>query len=562
MKLFGENPVLQRELLVNLRTFRSFLLLFVFQLALCTVVVLAWPGGQQIDLTSLSGPDRPLLLADLFFLGNFVLASLMAPSFAAGAIAGEKERKTQEMLLASPLHPAGIVWGKLVAALTHLSVLVFSSLPVVLLCLPLGGVSPWEVFAAYLVLICALVLFGTISLACGAAFRRTSAALVVAYLLILPLVLLVVVTWHSLRMYGLQRVYIFLSVFPGLVASISIPLFFRTAARLLYPSDLGQQGQEVIDPEREADEAVGLVINRDQFPDRLFAPPIRPGLMPDRTNPVFDKEMRSEIFGQGTLMLRLAIQISLILAIIPMAICLYIFQSLAPWYICYVLLFNLLVGPVFSAGSITSERERQTLDLLLTTTVTPWQIMWGKLLSGLRVSGVLTGFLMWPVVLALCTSGLFRSPLTVAGWFLIVLLTCVTTSTLAMFCSCLCRRTVISLLSTYIAILALYLLPPALYYFFSNWFGGTRAEQMAWWATVTSPFMAAHELPLGRLAEDLPGDLSRRFATGDAGAGTQGWASSGHFFWYLVATACLNVALLSSMIWMFRGRWRLASSRG
>ena len=50
----------------------------------------------------------------------------------------------------------------------------------------------------------------------------------------------------------------------------------------------------------------------------------------------------------------------------------------------------MLVGPVFSAGSVTSERERQTLDLLLTTLITPWQMLWGKLISGLRVSSVLT----------------------------------------------------------------------------------------------------------------------------------------------------------------------------
>ena len=29
----------------------------------------------------------------------------------------------------------------------------------------------------------------------------------------------------------------------------------------------------------------------------------------------------------------------------------------AAWYISYVILFNILVGPVFSAGSVTSERE-------------------------------------------------------------------------------------------------------------------------------------------------------------------------------------------------------------
>ncbi|MEZ6075012.1 MAG: ABC transporter permease subunit [Pirellulaceae bacterium] len=66
----------------------------------------------------------------------------------------------------------------------------------------------------------------------------------------------------------------------------------------------------------------------------------------------------------------------------------------------YVLVFNILVAPVFSAGALTSERERQTLELLLTTQLQPWQILWGKLLAGFRVSYVLTMFLMWPMILA------------------------------------------------------------------------------------------------------------------------------------------------------------------
>ena len=51
--------------------------------------------------------------------------ALMAPSFAAGTITGEKERGTYEMLLASPMRPGAIVLGKLLAALCHLAVLVF-----------------------------------------------------------------------------------------------------------------------------------------------------------------------------------------------------------------------------------------------------------------------------------------------------------------------------------------------------------------------------------------------------------------------------------------------------
>jgi len=54
-----------------------------------------------------------------------------------------------------------------------------------------------------------------------------------------------------------------------------------------------------------------------------------------------------------------------------MAVFLYLKVDWAPWYIAYVLLFNVLVGPVFTAGSVTGERERQTLEMLLTTGYLP-----------------------------------------------------------------------------------------------------------------------------------------------------------------------------------------------
>ncbi len=340
------------------------------------VVVLAWPRDRQLDLTS--NPQAAKDLVNLFFLGQYVLASLMAPSFAAGAITGEKERKTYEMLLASPLRPAAIVLGKLFASLAHLAILIFSSLPIVMLCLPLGGVSIYEVLAAYLGLVVSIITFGMISIACSSFFQRTASSLVVSYLLILPLALVGIMTWNSLGSAGEFRLLLSVTVLPSLAAAICITLFLATAKRLLHPPDVGSEGNEVIDMDQEAQQAVGLVIQRDQFPDRLFAPGKRTTLLADNANPVYDKEMRSEIFAQGTLMLRLVIQVSMFLAIPLMAVCLFWRQNLAPWYISYVVLFNMLVGPVFSAGSVTGERERQTLDLLLTTIISPRRILLRK----------------------------------------------------------------------------------------------------------------------------------------------------------------------------------------
>ncbi|MEL7500490.1 MAG: ABC transporter permease subunit [Planctomycetota bacterium] len=552
------NPVLHRELLVNLRRPRAFTLLLLYQVLLAAVVYFAWPTENiRLNLTN-SGQQGQLV--DLVFLGQFILASLMAPSFAAGAIAGEKERMTYEMLLASPIRPEGIVMGKLIAALTHLAILIFSSLPIVMLCLPLGGVSPYEVLAGYLALIGSVITFGMISVACGSFFPRTSSALVVSYLTILPLAILGVVGWFAMSNDGALRLQIATIIVPGLATAVTVPLFYTCSARMLYPPDFGSEGKEVVDLDEENKNAIGLVIERDQFPDRLFAPPIRKTLMADGVNPVYDKEMRSEIFGQGTLMLRLAIQISMFLAIPLMALFLFVYSYMAPWYISYVVVFNILIGPVFSAGSVTSERERQTLDLLLTTTITPWQILWGKLISGLRVSSVLTSFLMWPLLLAMMMVYEFwPSTPTLIGYFVIFAFSCLTSAMIALFFSTIFEKTGTSLMATYGLIVVLYLAPLAADYFGQTFYPANEATKIVHATTVASPFAAAFNLPL------YVQNYSQERQLWEPAFGTEanifGYPIRDlyHFAGYLGFTILLNVTLFLGMVWMFNSRWRVAS---
>jgi ABC-type transport system involved in multi-copper enzyme maturation permease subunit len=535
-----ENPVLQRELLVNLRMTRAFLLLFCYLAVLGGVVYIAWPQERQLDLTT--NPEASKRLVNLFFLGQYLLASLMTPSFAAGAITGEKERKSYEMLLASPLRPGAIVLGKLLAALCHLALLIFASLPIVMLCLPLGGVSLYEVLAAYTALMLSVMTFGMISLACSSYFKRTASSLVVTYLVILPLALICVMIWSTLEGKGQTRLALTFTFLPAISFTIVGVLFVITSRRLLHPPDVGSEGGEVVDIEREAQNAVGLVIHRDQFPDKLFAPAKRTDLLPDGANPVFDKEMRSEIFSQGTLMLRVVIQVSMLLAIPLMGFCLYIKPHLAPWYMSYVLLFNMLVGPVFSAGSVTSERERETLDLLLTTILSPLQILWAKLVSGLRVSTVLTMFLLWPVLLACIMVSLYWSNLlSVLLYVLIIAATCIVTATVALFCSVIFRKTATSLMTTYLIIVVLFTAPVAISYFAETFFPGDAFTRLLKQATLTSPFAATFSLPLKM---DLP-ELPDR--PGD-------WAIVASFFgfWTLAITL-----LLATMRWLFNTRWRV-----
>ncbi len=487
--ILRDNPVLIRELLVNLRSPRAFLLQFVYVAFLGVMVYFAWPATEgQVS----SGAAQRLF--DLFFLGQFFLVALVAPTFAAGSITGEKERKTYEMLLASPLTPTSILVGKLLSSLTYLIILIVSSLPLIILCFLLGGILLSEIARAYLILILAAGTFGLLSLACSSYFGRTSSALVVSYLVILPLAILCVILTRTND--TVLRDFVSIAVLPPWCLTIWAVVVIALNRRLLRPPDVGSEGKEVVDEEQEMKYAIGVVIDRDLFPDKLFAPAKRTDLMPDGTNPVLDKELRSEIFSQGTLMLRVVIQVSMILSIPLMAVLLFLRPENAAYYVSYVLTFNMLVGPVFSAGSITQERERQTLNLLLTTLLRPGKIVFAKLIAALRVSTVLTFLLTEQLFLAYILIPELRD----RWWTLIIYLaiiatTCLATSTIGLFCSAISRKTSVAMILTYMTLLFLFVGPVGLRWYLQGFAGGISEDRLSAF-TVTSPFSSAFSIPM------------------------------------------------------------------
>jgi ABC-type transport system involved in multi-copper enzyme maturation permease subunit len=536
-----DNPVLVHELLVNLRMRRAFILCFVYVLALGAVVYFPWPAEGKVEIGAAAKAQQ---LFQIFFLGQFALVALMAPSYAAGAITGEKERKTYELLISSPMEPGAVLFGKLLSALTYLTLLIMSSAPLMVLCWLLGGIALNEVVMAYGVLFLSAGTIGLISLGTSSYFGRTSSSLVVSYLIILPLALLFLSIWT-----GASAEF---RVFAGIV--MLPPISFATWAavvsivnrRLLYPPDVGSEGKEVVDEDEDQANTVGLVIRRDMFPDRLFAPAKRTDLMEDGTNPVLDKELRSEVFSQGTLMLRVVIQVSMLLSIGIMAWFLFFRPHLAGYYISYVIIFNMLVGPVFSAGSVTQERERQTLELLLTTLLQPGQIIFAKLVSSLRVSTVLTLLLTEQIVLAyVMVEDLHPNFLSMFIFFAIILVTCLFTSTLGLFCSVLCRKTSAAMILTYLIMLALFLGPIAIVQFLQPFTTLSDAEISQF--TVTSPFSAIFAVPM--VFKGI----------GDTARTTQAVATLPIHWIYIGFAVGTSILLLLVMDVLFRLRWRAAS---
>lgn len=99
------------------------------------------------------GAQQMSELAEQFFhmlmVIQFSAVLLLAPAYAAGAVCEEKDRKTLEFLLATDLANREIVLSKLMSRFANLALFVFTGLPVLGLLQFLGGVDPNLVLAGY-----------------------------------------------------------------------------------------------------------------------------------------------------------------------------------------------------------------------------------------------------------------------------------------------------------------------------------------------------------------------------------------------------------------------------
>lgn len=124
-----------------------------------------------------------------------LLVMFLAPAFTAGAISLEREKQTIDMLITTPISSLAIVLGKLFSALTYVFLLIIASIPLTALVFVFGGVAPEDMIKGYVMLLATALGLGSIGLFCSALFRRTQAATVVTYFVVLAITLGAFFVW-------------------------------------------------------------------------------------------------------------------------------------------------------------------------------------------------------------------------------------------------------------------------------------------------------------------------------------------------------------------------------
>jgi ABC-type transport system involved in multi-copper enzyme maturation permease subunit len=112
---------------------------------------------------------------------QLALVCLFTPAVAAGALSGERERQTLDVLVVSSLTPFAIVWGKLVASVAFILLLVTAALPLFATVFLFGGIDFGAFVVSQLLIVATALAIAAVSVFFSTVFRRTLTATVFAY---------------------------------------------------------------------------------------------------------------------------------------------------------------------------------------------------------------------------------------------------------------------------------------------------------------------------------------------------------------------------------------------
>lgn len=206
-----ENPVIMKELRGRMRG-RSAPFLISGYLGLIGLVVgviyasfsstlnyAAWdPQARQILGKGIFGT---VVLMELF------LVSLIGPALTSGAISSERERQTLDLLRTTTLPARSFVLGKLGSSLAYLLLLIFTALPMQSIAFLLGGVDLAEMIISTLLLVMTAFFYCALGIFLSSFMKRTTAATVTAYVVIVLSYILLGVGFFVLSFIGIAPIY-------------------------------------------------------------------------------------------------------------------------------------------------------------------------------------------------------------------------------------------------------------------------------------------------------------------------------------------------------------------
>jgi len=118
----------------------------------------------------------------VYMVVQFIMVCVLTPASVAGAIAEEKERRTLEFLLATDLNDREILFGKLATRVGSLLLLLAAGLPILTLMQFFGGIDPDLVIAGFVATVLIVLTLAAVGMAASVLSRKARDAIALTYL--------------------------------------------------------------------------------------------------------------------------------------------------------------------------------------------------------------------------------------------------------------------------------------------------------------------------------------------------------------------------------------------
>ena len=177
------NPIVAKEYRSRMRTWRSPLALMIYILLLGGLGWAIFASMVSASQSQFGGPAQNYgqVLFQNLVIFQMLLLAFITPAVTAGAISGERERQTIDLLFVTLIPPFSIIWGKLLASISFILLLLVLSVPIFSLVFLFGGIELDQVFYAFVLIAVTALTLGCLGIAFSTWLRRTLPATVAAY---------------------------------------------------------------------------------------------------------------------------------------------------------------------------------------------------------------------------------------------------------------------------------------------------------------------------------------------------------------------------------------------
>lgn len=414
--LLPANPILVRVVSGASRRVRHLWLRAGYLIVLLTVVLgVLWyhMAGRSASLSELAkGASQTFAWAST---AQLILMCFLAPVFTASAITQEKDARTFNILLSTPLSNAQIVLGSLMSRLYFVIMLLIAGLPIFLMTMVYGGVTTQQIIESFALAASTAILTGALAIfvaMLGVGTRRTIFSfylLIALYLLAVYLLGVWKMTWveaappnlFGRKMSWLTPLHPFLALdvalnrVPAPDPGLLVDSGSLTRWALANPSAAYVTWTTITAVAMVLASMIfvrrGAKVGEPTFWGRIFSR-IVPRRAGERTrparhvwaNPVAWREAKTRAATGGVI--RWIVVLSGVAASVAVFIAYnqgLLLRSEVPEWLAGLTIIQfalaLMIATNTAATSMTKEREAKTMDLLLSTPLTSKYILWGKL---------------------------------------------------------------------------------------------------------------------------------------------------------------------------------------